>query len=854
MSRCRQLAPMTSARARRSGAGVSSCSGPVARGAGRVWGAWRCGSGPHIGFRGGAGRRRQEMEAGLFNLARTRLARLAAERPGEAEVAYRLGRCEAARGPARGGAGHLGRIRPDSPWAAPAALEFAQAAIPTGPGRRGRAHACARPCASRQPRASRRAAPAPDAPGPAGPDRRGAPAHRSRSGRTRRRPSADDVADRLAMLREHVGLDLEPFPLEWNLSRLQQGPTPAGERGPARAGPGRVPLWPRKRAISSGREAELDACLRAPAGRSHGLEVHGSTGPSRPTGSRRPSKPSTTSRLACWTTAGSWSCAPGSPARTGDAPTERRALEELVALEPGRSAAVARLAELLQQAGEPAAAARSGAARPSSMRRSNATSRSTRKTDFAEHLPELASLAERLGRRFEARAFWELVAVRGARRSPTASAGTGPPRLPRRPAPRGAGPAAQMSWRQISRPFARGRTGTEAGRRSDAPLRRPGPRPRDWPISSRTTASRRSTSSPRWPAAASACSTTTATAGSTSTASRADRFPPGGRTRLGSGDRLFRNRGDGTFEDVTRTSGIAAMPRGYGHGVAVGDYRQRRPSRPVRHPLAILCPLSQPGRRHVRGRHRAGRAGRRSRLADLGGLRRPGRRRRPRPLCLPLRRLGRRAIRGSARIPSGTHGHHLRPPLDRAAPRPCLPQRRRPVRRRDGRGRGSSTATAGAWASSRPTSTATAGSTCSSPTTARPISCSATWEACGSRRSGTTAGVAANAGGGYQAGMGVACGDLDGDGRPDLAVTNFYGESTTFFHNLGQGLFADHTAAIGLAAAEPVPPGLRRRLPRRQQRRLARPDDGQRARQRQRPAVPLRDDAAALPGRPGRDG
>ena len=47
--------------------------------------------------------------------------------------------------------------------------------------------------------------------------------------------------------------------------------------------------------------------------------------------------------------------------------------------------------------------------------------------------------------------------------------------------------------------------------------------------------------------------------------------------------------------------------------------------------------------------------------------------------------------------------------------------------------------------------------------------------------------------------MGVACGDLDGDGRPDLGVTNFYNESMTFYHNLGGGVFADHTAAIGLA-------------------------------------------------------
>jgi hypothetical protein len=63
-----------------------------------------------------------------------------------------------------------------------------------------------------------------------------------------------------------------------------------------------------------------------------------------------------------------------------------------------------------------------------------------------------------------------------------------------------------------------------------------------------------------------------------------------------------------------------------------------------------------------------------------------------------------------------------------------------------------------------------------------------------------TSGLSANASGGYQAGMGVACGDLDGDGQIDLAVTNFFGESTCFYRNLGRGDFADKSAAVGLLA------------------------------------------------------
>jgi hypothetical protein len=71
---------------------------------------------------------------------------------------------------------------------------------------------------------------------------------------------------------------------------------------------------------------------------------------------------------------------------------------------------------------------------------------------------------------------------------------------------------------------------------------------------------------------------------------------------------------------------------------------------------------------------------------------------------------------------------------------------------------------------------------------------------------GTLVDVAYGAGVGYDgsgkplAGMGTDCADVDGDGLPEIFVTNYSEELNTLYQNRGEGVFEDVSAAAGLGS------------------------------------------------------
>jgi hypothetical protein len=275
-------------------------------------------------------------------------------------------------------------------------------------------------------------------------------------------------------------------------------------------------------------------------------------------------------------------------------------------------------------------------------------------------------------------------------------------------------------------------------------------------------------------------------------------FPP----RAGSaaaatlpGDRLFANRGDGTFRDVTAASGIAGFPPGYGHGVTVGDYdNDGDPDLFLTRWRSYVLYRNNGTGTFTDVTVAAGLGGDRgwptsAAFADLDNdgdldlyvchylLFAP-----EHPLLCPDEKGGYRYCEPS-KFPA-EHDHLFRNDHGRFVDVTAEAGIVDPI------GRGLGVVAADLDDDGR-------------------IDLFVANDGMGNylfRNLGGLrfeevshfAGVAGNAGGGYQASMGIACGDLDGDSRPDLVVTNFFNESSTLYQNLGRCLFGDRTAASGL--------------------------------------------------------
>ncbi len=480
----------------------------------------------------------------------------------------------------------------------------------------------------------------------------------------------------------------------------------------------------------------------------------------------------------------------------GDTAGERAALEKVAEIGPRRGKALERLVELAKAAGQPD---RVADLRRRKAREDEALESYRKKVTAADPKPdaaELARLAEELGLRFEARSWAEIAAHDGSEPARAMLA-----RLDRTPPP--AVPSGQTLAQRLA--LAQGEpttptTGAPSTRSlaadrvllpddaEGAGLRfsfQDGQSPeRQLPESMAGGVGVLDFDSDGWLDVY---------------AIQGGPFPPDpAKAVAGAGDRLFRNKGDGTFEDATARSGIGGFPGGYGQGIAVGDFDNDG------HPDIFLTRWRSYALYRNKGdgtfedaTARAGLAGDRDwptscAWADLDGD-------------------GDLDLYVCHYLDWDTE--HPKTCYDAQAkvnkycdPRLFTPRPDHLFRNdggrfvdvtteagivdRDGRGLGV-------------VANDLDGDGKVDLFVANDTSANYLFRNLGGFRFeevGHDSGVASSANGSYLAGMGVACGDLDGDGLADLAVTNFYHESTTFYRNLGDGVFADQTEGVGLAA------------------------------------------------------
>ncbi len=482
-------------------------------------------------------------------------------------------------------------------------------------------------------------------------------------------------------------------------------------------------------------------------------------------------------------------------AQSGDRQAERSALESFITLEPGDAAAFERLADLAALAGEKD--------RLAELRRRKAAIQDARdryeqlivRPELAPHAATLARAAESIGRRFDAKAWWRIAAerdraleqegaaarIRLAKAEPTPLEGGGtladllaPVRSPRtekeavHPEPSVPTFAEDAERRGVVFTLDNGRSDLH-----------------QLPETMSGGVALLDFDGDGW-------LDIYALQGGTFP-------PPAGPAPFG--DRLWRNRGDGRFEDVTVASGLARLPGGYGHGVAVGDYdNDGRPDLFVTRWRSYALYHNLGLGRFEDVTTRAGLGGDRdwptsAAWADLdndGDL--------DLYVC--------HYLKWDSVNPTICH----QPGAPEGGRSYCDPRRFEAlpdhVFRNDG-GRFVDVTEKTGWVDHDGRGLGVVAADLDDDGkidlfVANDMSANyflrnrGTWRF---SEEGLESGLASGAAGGYLSGMGVACGDFDGDSRLDLAVTNFVNQSTTLYHNHGGGTFSERSTEIGLAAA-----------------------------------------------------
>jgi tetratricopeptide (TPR) repeat protein len=742
-------------------------------------------------FRAALGRARQEFGQGSYDAARTRLVQLSAQRPGEGEVDYLLGLSEKALGNTDAALAAWARVPGGSPFAPRVSFERGALAMERGE------YALAEQCFGA-------VLPEP-----------GAPAHEARlrlielfwlEGRHDEalgllesdwqsliRLHPPRTSEAIEALRAHIVQGLFPVPVQKHQAALAR----AAEQSPE---DDRVRLGLANLATRAGRFAEaepsLEACLR-----------------------RRPEDPAVWMARLEWamaddrvdqarsalahlrdgglTEAKVWKILAWFADRRGDDDAGRRAWDRVVEADPGDLAALERLAELALKGGERPRAEglrRRKAELDRALNRYLDLFSLTRPSDPARHASEMARVAEALGRRFEARGFLTAILWRDPA---NLEAREGLARLDRAEPP-GRRPASRTLAARLADLLGP----AEAAVPPPAPDRVTIPQFRDDARVARLAFGFTSGSTPdhQLPETMSGGVGLLDYDGDgwlDVYCVQGGTFPPPSDLQPNR-DRLFRNRGDGTFEDVTERAGLPSLPGGYGHGVCVGDVdNDGAPDVFVTRWRAYALYHNRGDGRFEDVTARSGLGGDRdwptsAAFADLDG-----------DGDLDLYVCHYLAWDADhhrvCRARSGDRNSACNPRHFESLPDHVFRNdggrfvdvtSQAGIVDREGRGLGVVAADLD-------------GDGRIDLSVANDLSANYLFRNRGGftfEEVGQAAGVAANAAGGYQAGMGVACGDQNGDGLPDLAVTNFFGESTSLFHNLGSGLFADRTAGVGLAA------------------------------------------------------